>query len=78
MQEQMLMVENFFRSPAVADTILLMMLLAWLGGSAIMTWLAGHDDHRLSDNGERRPDHQAHTASTFPPAATQVTGPIRP
>lgn len=32
---------ELLRSPAVVDTLLLLMLLAWLGGSAIMTLRAG-------------------------------------
>lgn len=57
---------SLLRSPAAVDTILLLMLLAWLGGSAAMTLLAGLAEQR-EEAAELRGAPQAN-AATFPPA----------
>jgi hypothetical protein len=57
---------DLLRSPTAVDTILLLMLLAWLGGSAAMTLLTGMALSREEEAEPRRADRT--TAATFPPA----------
>lgn len=63
------MLAEFLRSPAVVETFLLLMLLAWLGGSAAMTLLAGQRDVEPAE--QRR---EGQPGPTMPPAARAVTG----
>lgn len=60
---------DLLRSPAAVDTILLFMLLAWLGGSAAMTLLTGMALSREEAAEPRRANRA--TAATVP------TGPGR-
>jgi hypothetical protein len=60
---------DFFRSPSVVATFLLLMLLSWLTVSAVMTLRtgrhgAGHTAHR----------QDGHTQPTMPPTVRAITG----
>ncbi len=45
---------DMLRSQAVVDTLLMLMLLAWLGCSAALTLLAGHAARRHETQEQRR------------------------
>ena len=63
------MLVEFFRSPEVIDTFLLLMLLGWLGGSAIMTLLSrASQDESLFTGRERV------SQASLPPQARAITG----
>lgn len=63
---------ELLRSRAVVDTLLLLMLLAWLAGSAIMTLRAGHGAAPRASKEQRRQEPRTARApssngSTMPP-----------
>jgi hypothetical protein len=66
---------DMLRSPAIVDSLLMSLLLVWLGGSAVMTLLAGQAAQRHEANELRQREHRS--AAGRPPAATQASGPIR-
>ncbi len=51
------------RSQSVVDTLLMFMLLAWFGGSAILTLLAGHAARRYANQGQGRRQRQRSAAA---------------
>jgi hypothetical protein len=61
----MLMPVELFRSPGIVDLFLLLMLLVWLGVSAVMAVCAGRDD--VADEPRQARKSQSGTSSTFPP-----------
>jgi hypothetical protein len=63
------MLAEFFRSPVVAEMFLLLLLLAWLTVSAVMTIRSGH--HGAEPIEQRR---DATTRPVMPPAARAITG----
>ena len=63
------MLAEFFRSPALVEVVLLLMLLAWLTASAVMTVRSG----RRSEEPEA-PRREVLLHPTFPPAVRAITG----
>jgi hypothetical protein len=58
---------DMLQSQAVVDTLLMLMLLAWLGCSAAMTLLAGHAVRRHEAQ-ERRRKQRRHPSHAQPVA----------
>ncbi len=66
---------DMLRSQSAVDTLLTIMLLVWLGASAVMTLLAGQAARRHAEQGRGRRRQSAASASSAEAQAvqTQVT-----
>lgn len=78
------MLLELMRSPAVVDMVLLVMLLAWLGGSALMTLRAGRgaNEHeaveRRSEELTSRVSPGPRTSSSTMPPQAHAADSLRP